>query len=89
MGVEGDKLTWKEGKWLTHETKRVKNKSTGEISVIRAKKIESFFDLFENWSYADNPVETLRCEEIMKSLIEVVQYSLHYFLGLYEEELDS
>lgn len=29
FGTEGDKLNWKSGKWLTHETKKVNNKTTG------------------------------------------------------------
>ena len=56
---------------------------------MKGKKTDSFFNLFENWTHADQPKETLVCETIMKELIMVAQDSLNYFLGVYEEEVDS
>jgi len=55
VALEGDLLTWKTGNWLTHESKKVSNKATGESKMVQGKKIESFFDIFLNWTAADNP----------------------------------
>lgn len=55
--LEGDLVSWKQGAWLTHASKKVNNKSTGEAKVIQGKKIESFFDIFLNWTETDNPTE--------------------------------
>lgn len=47
--MEGDLVTWKAGSWLNYESKKVSNKSTGETKITKGKKVESFFDTFDNW----------------------------------------
>ena len=84
VSVEGDLLTPKVGKWLTHETRKVNNKSTGDNKMMQGKKINSFFDIFLNWNGLDNPKELGRCTNIFKELSEVVLDSYSFFLGLYE-----
>jgi hypothetical protein len=37
--LEGDQVTWKSGNWLTHESKKINNKATGESKVTKGKKI--------------------------------------------------
>jgi hypothetical protein len=87
--LEGDQATWKAGNWLTHESKKVNNKSTGESKVMKGKKIESFFDIFENWTVNDNPNELEKSYQILFELMAVIRDSLSYFLGLFEVENDS
>jgi hypothetical protein len=55
FSLEGDKTTWKQGNWLTHESKKISNKSTGETKITQGKKIDSFFDIFLDWNSTDNP----------------------------------
>jgi len=78
-------MTPKAGNWLTYEMRKVNNKSTGENKVMQGKKIDSFFDIFLNWSLVDNPKELVKCAKIFEDLRDVVQDSLSHFLGLYEE----
>lgn len=82
--VEGDLLTWNQGQWLTHESKKVNNKATGESKVIQGKKIDSFFDIFLNWTATENPNELNKVHVIFGELLTVIRDSLSYFLGLFE-----
>lgn len=50
LALEGDQITWKDGKWLTHEKKKITNKKTGESKIDKGKKIKSFFDIFLDWN---------------------------------------
>ena len=65
-GLEGDVLTPKTGNWLTHEMKKVNNKTTGEGKIMQGKKIDSFFDIFLNWSVQENPKELHKCVKIFQ-----------------------
>ncbi len=51
--------------------------------------MDSFFDIFLNWSAVDNPLELQKCAEIIQELNVVVRDSLSYFLGLHEIENES
>ena len=51
---------------------------------MKGKKIESFFDIFENWTCNDNPNELTKCYEILFDLMGVIRDSLSYFLGLFD-----
>lgn len=82
--LEGDIPSWKSGHWLTHETKKANNKTTGLSKVIQGKKIESFFDIFINWTANENPQELEKCFTIVSELSNVIRDSLSYFLGLFE-----
>ena len=82
LALEGDQLTWKEGKWLTHEKKKITNKKTGESKIDKGKKIKSFFDIFLDWN-AENQAELQRTGNFMAELANmIVMDSLDYFLGL-------
>lgn len=50
LALEGDQITWKDGKWLTNEKKKITNKKTGESKIDKGKKIKSFFDIFLDWN---------------------------------------
>lgn len=82
--LEGDQVTWKSGNWLTHESKKINNKATGESKVTKGKKIESFFDIFLDWNANENADELAKCSQIVYDLIAVIRDSLSYFLGLFE-----
>lgn len=84
VSLEGDVMTAKAGNWLTHEMKKANNKSTGENKIMQGKKIESFFDIFLNWTVVDNPKELQKCVKIFQELQDVVEDSFSHFLGLYE-----
>jgi hypothetical protein len=79
-------LTWKQGNWLTYESKKVNNKTTGESKVVQGKKIESFFDIFFNWTAAENSNEIQKSHAILSELLVVIRDSLSYFLGLFDYE---
>ncbi len=87
--LEGDEVTWKNGNWLTHESRKVSNKGTGESKQTKGKKIDSFFDIFLNWTSNDNPTELSKCHEILYDLMAVIRDSLSYFLGLFDMEDES
>jgi hypothetical protein len=53
---------------------------------MQGKKVDSFFDIFLNWTSVDNPKELNKCHQIFQELREVVESSFYYFLGLYEME---
>lgn len=82
--IEGDVPTWKAGNWLTHESKKASNKTTGLTKTVQGKKIASFFDVFMNWNVTDNPDEFDKCHQIMEELMAVIKDSLNFFLGLFE-----
>lgn len=84
--LEGDQVSWKAGNWLTHESKKVNNKATGESKVMKGKKVDSFFDIFENWTVNENPNELDKCYQILFDLMAVIRDSLSYFLGLFDVE---
>jgi hypothetical protein len=82
--LEGDQPSWKAGNWLTHESKKVNNKATGESKVLKGKKVDSFFDIFLNWTAAENAKELEKCSQILNELMVVIRDSLGYFLGLFD-----
>lgn len=82
-------MTPKQGNWLTHEMRKVNNKSTGETKIMQGKKIESFFDIFINWSIVDNPKMLAKCTKIFEGLNEVYRDSFSCFLGLYENDVSE
>jgi hypothetical protein len=84
--LEGDLLTPKAGNWLTHESRKVTNKATGETKMVQGKKVDSFFDIFLNWTLVDNSKELSKCTKIFQELNIVVRESFNFFLGLYEPE---
>lgn len=86
LAIEGDQITWKEGKWLTHERKKITNKKTGESKLDKGKKIKSFFDIFLDWN-AESPDELDRVgDNILELANLIVMDSLDYFLDLINEE---
>ena len=82
-------MTPKVGNWLTHEMRKVNNKSTGQNKITQGKKIDSFFDIFLNWTVEENPKELTKCSKIFEVLRDVVQDSFSHFLGLYEMDVMS
>lgn len=54
--------------------------------MVQGKKIDSFFDVFLNWTLVDNPKELEKCNNIFQELVLVVRESFSFFLGLYEPE---
>ncbi len=76
--------TWKSGNWLTHESKKAINKTTGLTKTTQGKKIASFFDVFLNWNVSENPDEFDKCHQIMEHLMVVIKDSLNFFLGLFD-----
>ena len=82
-------MTPKPGNWLTHEARKINNKSTGENKVVPGKKKDSFFDIFINWSGSENPKELAKCAKIFEDLREVVQDSYSFFLGLYDLDVSE
>lgn len=82
IGIDGDQVTWKPNVSLTHLSKKVTNKSTGETKIVQGKKIESFFDIFTDLT-ADEAETLSRASNIMSELgTLIVKDSLEYFLGL-------
>ncbi len=87
--MEGDSITWKDGKWLTHEKKKITNKKTGESKIDKGKKINSFFDIFLDWN-AENPNELQKVSNIIVELASFITMdSLDYFLDLINVEARS
>jgi hypothetical protein len=84
FAIEGEQPTWKSGNWLTHESKKANNKTTGLTKTMQGKKIDSFFDVFLNWNVTDNPDEFDKSHQIMEELMVVIKDSLNFFLGLFE-----
>ena len=82
MCTEGGKITWREGQCLTHETKKVTNKKTGQKVTTKGNKIPSFFDIFID--YDQNDYEGLSRVTTMMSEISslVILDSIDYFLGV-------
>ena len=51
---------------------------------MKGKKVDSFFDIFENWTVNEHPNELDKCYQILFDLMAVIRDSLSYFLGLFE-----
>lgn len=49
---------------------------------MKGTKVESFFDIFVDWNYSENPKIMSKCEYIMGTLAEMVHNSYRHFLGL-------